>query len=99
MVFKYKDLLTPLRNRENVKSMGGTSNPSLQGRLDSVIQRLEKVEKRLDILEEAAKPVSKAKELRRKDLPPPSEDSSPNHNYLKRTIDDAKRRYEREYRA
>lgn len=40
--------------------------------------------------------VSRAKELRRKDATDPPKDDSIDNNYLKRTINDAKRRYEEE---
>lgn len=76
----------------------GNSIPGLQNRLNMLSQRLVDVERRLTSLERSTTPVRKAKELRREDNPKSGSVKRPlHHSYLKKTIDAARRRYEREH--
>jgi len=76
---------------------GDKSNLGSQNQLNSISQRLTEVEERLKTLERAMNPVGKAKNLREKTNPMPKRNPRPlRHNYLKKTIADARRRYERE---
>lgn len=77
--------------------MSKKSNPSLQKAVDSISERLDQIDARLEALENSGNPSSKAKELRKKNPSPPKKDV--NHNYLRKTIDDAKRRYEQEHKT
>jgi hypothetical protein len=73
--------------------------PSLQNQLNMLSQRLAEIERRLNSLERSTTPVHIAKELRKENNPKPERTKQPlHHKYLKKTIDAAKRRYEREHR-
>ena len=72
--------------------------PSLQTQLNILSQRLNDIERRLSFLERSMVPARKAAELRGKDNPKPEQIKRPlHHNYLRKTIDAARRRYEREH--
>lgn len=80
--------------------MGEEILPPIKGRVEALSRRMDELERRLKVLEQAAtKPVSTAKELRSKSPSPTRKREPPNHNYLKKTIDDAKRRYEQEHQV
>lgn len=71
---------------------------SLQKEVDSINKRLKKIDERLKELEKSSGGGTSAKELRKMNPSPPPEGDY-NHNYLRRTINDAKRRYEQERKA
>ncbi|KXB03213.1 hypothetical protein AKJ47_02655 [candidate division MSBL1 archaeon SCGC-AAA261G05] len=67
----------------------------MSGELDSISERLDEIEARLEKLEEARESSgTKAKELQNKATTKPA--ARVNHNYLKRTIEEAKKRFEKE---
>lgn len=74
-----------------------SSAPDLQDQLNALSQRLADVERRLTFLERSVTPTRRAEELRRDDNPKPRTRQLLHHNYLKKTIDAARRRYEREH--
>ncbi|KXA99232.1 hypothetical protein AKJ47_02490 [candidate division MSBL1 archaeon SCGC-AAA261G05] len=70
----------------------------MSGELDSISERLDEIEARLEKLEEARESSgTKAKELQNKATVKPVE--KVNNNYLKRTIEEAKRRFEKKPRG
>ncbi len=72
--------------------------PGLQNQLNVLSQRLADVERRLTFLERSITPARKAKELHRENNPKSGSVKRPlDHNYLKKTIDAARRRYEHEH--
>ncbi|KXB03770.1 hypothetical protein AKJ35_00365 [candidate division MSBL1 archaeon SCGC-AAA833F18] len=77
--------------------MSKKSNSSFQKVIDSISERLDQIDARLKALENPGNPSSKAKEHRKKNPSPSKKDV--NHNYLRKTINDAKRRYEREHKT
>ncbi len=80
--------------------MTGTDSTSVQ--LNSISKRLTEIERRLDALEQGRNPTSRAKDLRPEPRPKPTArkpaTSTIKYNYLKKTIDDARRSYEKEQR-
>lgn len=77
------------------------SSGSLEDRVESLEKRLEDVEKHIERIEKLAKLNSNK---RKKKKPSKSSNSSgdeknpTDHKYLKKTIDDVKRRYKKEHR-
>ncbi len=76
----------------------GSSMPDLQDQLNALSQRLANVERRLTFLERSMTPARKVEESRGENNPKSSRPRQLlHHNYLKKTIDAARRRYEREH--
>lgn len=76
----------------------GKQTSGLQNQLNMLSQRLADVERRLTFLERSITPAHNAKEFRGKNDPKAKSAKAPlHHNYLKKTIDAARRRYEREH--
>ncbi|KXA94613.1 hypothetical protein AKJ65_03910 [candidate division MSBL1 archaeon SCGC-AAA259E19] len=76
------------------------SNASAESRIEDLKERMEDLEERIDGLEKIIKSNLKKKRPRKKKKSKSSGESEgyTNHTYLKKTIDDAKRRYEREHK-
>lgn len=76
------------------------SNDSLQNQVDNLEKRLKKAEGRLERLEKSS---SSNPKMKRRNNPKDKEKADrkesdiENHNYLKKTIGEAKKRYEREH--
>lgn len=74
------------------------SNDSLQNQVDDLEKRLKKAEDRLKRLEKSSSSNPKMKKRKNpKGKADPKESDTTDHNYLKKTIGEAKKRYEREH--
>lgn len=70
---------------------------SLEDKVGSLMQRLDELERRLKAVERDANRVSTTKKRHSGHSSSTRKRKLPNHNYLKKTIEDVKRRYEQEY--
>lgn len=78
----------------------GKSSTSLKNRMEDLVERIEDVEGRLERLEKSARssPKRKGSKGNKKSSSSSKGENPTKHNYLRKTINDAKRRYEREHR-